>query len=437
MKIYGFSSRNLVGLIRNLLPVAYGIFSQFAGLAAYLYCIYYLVDTTSSDFLAHYFIINSVAVFVAQIATAGIDGKLYYNSMTGKMGRQNFKANGLAYLPLAVSFSLIFILFSHYIFPFEVSLQVFLYLLTTILLQPLLANLIAFSLAEKRFYLSNFLVVAPWGIRALILLCLSFLSLTSQLASKPEFIYVVFSLSTVLSLLIGLVYCSRRYQYVLPRLTQLLCFILPAHSSASRLNSVYLIANISSLIPYAIAPYVLLVLTSDTRSVSVLGTFLSLLSVFVTSVRVYNTRFALPSLFVFAQTRQMRRIPGLIIAYSFPVYLIYTILFILAFLPLRSIVLDFLGPIGDSVFNLYPYFVGLVFLSIFSVPANSLLSGGRFLLPWVSVKLISCVIVLLALFALVPGTGLSGSLQALVFFAIVEALGYIKIFARCSGVSNL
>jgi len=148
MKIYGFSSRNLVGRIRNLLPVAYGIFSQFAGLAAYLYCIHFLVDTTSSDFLAHYFIINSVAVFVAQIATAGIDGKLYYNSMTGKMGRQNFKANGLAYLPLAVSFSLIFILFSHYIFPFEVSLQVFLYLLTTILLQPLLANLIAFSLAE-------------------------------------------------------------------------------------------------------------------------------------------------------------------------------------------------------------------------------------------------------------------------------------------------
>ena len=412
----------------HVFSIFWGSFSQFCGLFAYLYCTHFLTYTFSGEVVAHFFVVNSAAVLVGQLLTAGLDGKLYYNAIIAAAGRRQLKESLFVYLSIAAFISLPLAILAPEIFPFPLSTPAFVFFLTTILAQPLIDYFIAYSLSQKNFNLSNVLVAAPWCLRASALFCISYLYPGFSSTQDSETIYLIFSLSSVICSLLGVSYYICKYDYAFPGFRRVFGLVRPDLLLPSRVNALYLSLNIFGLIPYSTAPYILLLLTHEVQDVASIGLFISLLSVANGITSVYNTRFCLPLLFKFVSNRKLPQIPVRIIVYNLPLLVVYACIFSEIKLWDGSILSSLFGQSGYLLYNFIPYLASFAFLSVFSVPAQALLSGGSSLRPSAFVRCISCFVSLIIAMLLVPHSGIVGSLLSLAAFNVTQVIGYIFVF---------
>lgn len=411
-----------------------GLVCHAIGIFSYVLSLQLITVFLSPSLLAQFFVVNAVAVMVGQIATAGIDAKLYYiNSAPGMPLASNTLRNAFVYIPISLSAALAIYAFPYVIFPFYLSINAFFFIASTLLVQPTVSNVIAIATARQKFNIANVLSSLIWTLRATLLLLLiwPFKAYTHP----PEFLASIYNSFAIASLLAVSVICFVYKSNVVRLLSAVhsLGHTVSYHRLSRFIfsnNPIYFLSTVFSLLPLPLSPYLLMRTGADSVSVAAIGILLSIFSLSNAFIGVFYTRSCIPHFFDLIHSGQISKVPFKIFYSGMPLYVILLVM-LLASSPLEHY---YLTTIHNAPFQLaveyFPFLFALVVISTFLVPSQILLAGGETFQIWALTKIVTSLIAIITLYYMSLLFGLTGALAAIVIYFLLQSIGFLAAYAR-------
>lgn len=422
----------------SLKRILFGLIFQAAGSTCYLVTIKILSTTLTSNFLSEFFIVYSIASTVAQLSTAGVDGKLYYlNSDLSKSIKVSFLQSGFVYIPISLFCAFIIFGARNIIFPFQLTWQASFFMLSTIFVQPLLSNVLSLATARMLFNISNIMMSGSWIIRAMMLYVYSLNSENNIIFTFDplSFIYILYGLSLIFPLIIGALLLTAQTPISCSSLASLSNYILKTDISfiATKTDLVYGLSNLFAWLPLSLAPYMLYMRTGDSPSVASLGILLSLYSLASSFIAIFYTRTCLPALFVFVHKNEFHKLFRKILIASIPLALILVSTVLIFCLYRDSFLSNIFANHIDLPVNIFIIFFLILFFTIYFVPTQALLSGGASFLPWTCIRITTSIFSILVMYLFNPRLGIYASLASIALWLLMQTVGYFVIIQSLSG----